>query len=391
MSTETQSHLDSVNVVVVGGVGVREGVVLDFTKVVVADILASASPFGSSQTGLTSRSVGSNGSLITEIPRSADLDSAPYSTAISTAGKALLRKMFGAFRSFDSIQLLSIDEAGGDSWGTVWGAVRDEYDFYAAFLCTSDSADMDAAATAISALPGDHMVFCGLDTVATAASATWATDDLGSMTEAEKAITFVTFHDANIGVGTEADFAEYGAIFLTSDFDTQCPGGNMFLRNTASLGSLSANDRAALASNKVNFVNPFTSNVPYMHPGVTLDGKGVYTTLTKHWFRNRARNALALTKAQRVVMGLKFPMTREGQALGVAALQSVVDKGLAADHIMSAADVRNLDDPNKPQPYVRALPITPEDLAADPPRLRFEVLQYTLVDASAFTVTAYVL
>lgn len=389
MST-TQSHLDTVSVVVVGAVGTRDGVVLDFSKAVVADVLASAAPFGSTQAGLTTTSVGDNGSLLSEIPRTADLTAAPYATGLSTATKALIGKIFGAYRSMDSVRLLSIDEAGGDTWGTIWGDTRDEYDLYAAFLATDDITDIDAATTAISALPGDHMVFAGLNAISDAASATFDSGALGTMTSAEKEILFLTYHEDNIGSGSEADYGEYGAIFLTSDFDTNCPGGNMFLRNTGAQGALSATQRTQLATNNVNYVDEYTSTVPYMHPGVVLSGAGIYTTLTKHWFRNRVRNGLAQTKAQRVVMELKFPMNSEGQTLGVAAIQAVVDKGVEANHLMSSDDVRELNDPLKPQPYVRALPITAEDLAAVPPRLRFETLQYTLLDAAAFTVTAYV-
>ena len=148
----------------------------------------------------------------------------------------------------------------------------------------------------------------------------------------------------------------------------------MFLRNTASLGRGPVRERSrSLGIEQGQLREPFTSNVPYMHPGVTLDGKGVYDldeALVPQPCPKRLGSDEGATRGD----GSEVPNDPKVKPSGVAALQSVVDKGLAADHIMSAADVRNLDDPNKPQPYVRALPITPEDLAADPPRLRFEVL-----------------
>ena len=122
---------------------------------------------------------------------------------------ALLRKMFGAFRSFDSINSSLLTRPVGIPGGTVWGAVRDEYDSRGLPLHLrfgghgrSSYRNLRPPRRPYGVLRARHGGHGGQRNLGP--PTTWA-----PMTEAEKAITFVTFHDANIGVGTEADFAEY--------------------------------------------------------------------------------------------------------------------------------------------------------------------------------------
>lgn len=383
--TQLQSHLDNVDVTGSLGSGPASGVVLDFSSLLVVDIKAVAGDFGSTQSGMTTTTIGSNASLLSTISESDDLTASPFSSGIGAAAKRVIGKVFAASRHPSTVQLLSIDEAGGDTWTSIWAAAEAAgVSFYGVLVVSDQVADIADVAGGVAALQGDYLVFAGLDdvSVAAAANATWVANDIGTLSAAEKQILWVSFHDDNMDAGTDADFAEYAAKYLTADFDTQCAGANMVMGTVSSMAALTGTQKTNLDANNVNHALPFYSATAYMDPGNMQSGNPIYDVTTLHWMRNRIRNALAAVKIAHVERGLKIPMDSSGQRLGVNAIEGVISKGLQAGHFMSEAEATGQ---GKAAPYVKALAISDPSTR----RLSFEVLQYSLQDAREFKVTFF--
>lgn len=387
----TQSHLDNISTPVIIGGQPLSGLVLAFGKIVVVDVLATSGRLGSPQTGMTSVDVGLNASVLALVSEDDDLSAAPFTGGLGAATKDILTAIFGAVRHPASVHVLSIDEAGGDTWGNIWAALALVYpSFYALVLSTDDLADIAAATAGVVALPSKHLVFAGLNDVdvAAAANATWVANAVGALTTAQKQRLWVSFHDKNAPlVGGQADFAEYAAAFLTADFRNKCPGGNRILQATSALATLTPTQKTNLDLNFVNHALPFYTTTTYVDPGFVQAGFGVYNMITTDLLENNIRNAFAAVKSSKVVLDLKVPMSRVGQALGVAAINGVVERMTSAEHLMPVADVAALRDIAKPPPYVKALPISAEDRTLG--RLSFEVLAYSLQDARLFKVITY--
>lgn len=387
----TQSHLDNVSTPVIIGGQPLSGLILAFGKIVVVDVLVTSGRLGSPQTGMTNVAVGSNASVLALVSEDDDLAAAPFTGGLGSATKDILTAIFGAARHPASVHVLSIDEAGGDTWGNIWAALALVYPaFYALALTTDDLADIAAATAGVAALPSKHLVFAGLNDVDVAAAdnATWVANAIGTLTAAQKQRLFVTFHDKNAPlVGGQADFAEYAAAFLTADFRNKCPGGNRILQATSALATLTPTQKTNLDLNFVNHALPFYTTDTYVDPGFVQAGFGVYNMITADLLENEIRNALAGVKSSRTILDLKVPMSRVGQAMGVAAITGVVESLTTAEHLMTAADVAALRDVAKPPPYVKALAISAEDRSLG--RLSFEVLAYSLQDARQFKATTY--
>lgn len=379
MPTPVQSHLDNYPVSVTLGGQPQDGVVLDFSKILVIDTLA-ASPLA----GMSPTTIGSHASKVVSIGRG---DTIPSSGAISAFGKVILERIFGATDNPpETVLYASVDLVGEDTYNDVATLLHNaNYQFYAVVSAIDTVAAAALAGEAFNQAGMSHPVYNGLSdiSVAGAAAATFDANAVGVLSTALKDQIYLTYH--NLNGTTEADFAEIASLYATVDWDNKAAGGNLVLTRTAALGALTSTQKANLDDNDVNHALPGFSTSTYIDEGNMVSGRPVYHIYTRDWLVNRIRNAVAAVKEDKARRKQKLPISREGQQLVLNALLGVMANAERAEHTLPKQDAI---DRGLLAPYVRAEAITAEDITAR--RMRFTILCYYLEDARQIPISLYV-
>ena len=136
--------------------------------------------------------------------------------------------------------------------------------------------------------------------------------------------------------------------------------------------ALTQTQKGFIRSNYANVALPMGSYDPYFDPGVNCNNRSLYEIVTADWLEVRIREALADLYAAKSYAGLKVPVNRTGQQEIAAAIQAVLDRGIAAGHI-------------EPGYAVTPQTITPADTTAR--RLRFVIGAQNVVGAIQASVT----
>lgn len=382
MPAGIQSHMDNFSASIVGTGNPNTGITpLDFSVILVIDSLAN-----STQSGMTSTTVGANASKLTVIS-----DGDTMTSSIGAAAQLAISNVFAPREHHPaSVRLLSVDLVGGDTWETALLALEGVWPDYFAVVVPSTTqsviADIVDGVTQ-AGMSKERVVFASIASTsdATAANGTWVGGTLGAQSAAEKAILFLTYHD--LSGSTAADYAEYAGRILTHDFDRKCPSGNMVMTNQPVLANLaSVTAKNNLDENFINHILPMPGTTTYLDPGCTLDGTPIYALFTRLWLEDRLSYAAAKVKVDLLVYedGSKLTVDRDGSAKLRNALQKVIDDGVGAKHLLSADDAKAQ---NKAPPFVRVEPIVQADI--DARRIRYSVLQYRAEDARQIVITGY--
>ena len=379
MATETQSHLDNFEIQINLDLLPQLGLVLDFSKILVINVLTGNDLTGSPETyqssALTGTGLGGTSLYATISENDTVID-----TDMDAAGRACLDRIFNAKIHPQTVQVVSIADA--DNLTDIANALKDSGKVFYSVVVAGLKSGVGPAdvVTAFNQSGMTHTVFAGATSgQALLDASTFASTDIGSLSAALKRRLYCTYHDGN-GT-TEADFAEIAALYAATDWDNMAAGGNLVLTRTGALGTITGTQKSQLDANNVNHALPCFGTSTYVDEGVVISGSPIYHVFTEDWLENRLRNAVAKVKTNLANRRRKLPMDSTGQALVLSEIRAVMQQAIRAQHTLSSdeAEVRSLT-----LPFERAESITTQDITDR--KLRFTVLAYFLEDARVFKV-----
>ena len=379
MATETQSHLDNFEIQINLDLLPQLGLVLDFSKILVINVLTGNDLTGSPETyqssALTGTGLGGTSLYATISENDTVID-----TDMDAAGRACLDRIFNAKIHPQTVQVVSVADA--DNLTDIANALKDSGKVFYSVVVAGLKSGVGPAdvVTAFNQSGMTHTVFAGATSgQALLDASTFASTDIGSLSAALKRRLYCTYHDGN-GT-TEADFAEIAALYAATDWDNMAAGGNLVLTRTGALGTITGTQKSQLDANNVNHALPCFGTSTYVDEGVVISGSPIYHVFTEDWLENRLRNAVAKVKTNLANRRRKLPMDSTGQALVLSEIRAVMQQAIRAQHTLSSdeAEVRSLT-----LPFERAESITTQDITDR--KLRFTVLAYFLEDARVFKV-----
>ena len=234
-------------------------------------------------------------------------------------------------------------------------ALLDGTNFYVVVVDTRVAAAQVAFAADIQSREASDQRFLYL---AQSSDSDWLTAGVpaaySTMTQ-ERAI--VVFHDTD-GVRCDAGWA---ARALNYDPSERSAPWDAPVRDVAALAaSVTSAQRAACIANNANIGLAYGSEAFFIDPGVNVLGRACYELVTADWVYLELRKRVAAVKTKRSLVGRKYPITAEGQALTRSIVDGLISDGVTAGHFVDG------------QYLYTDEPITAADRAAQRLRFSFE-------------------
>lgn len=379
MPSTAYSHLQTVAITV--SLGALPASVAGFGGVLLVDSLANSSLTGY---GGSTLAVGSNGSLFVETDV-ASATSANNDTVGSVGTQALADLTGGLSHATapETVGLLAVDLAGGDTLESIWTDVDDalgaSFDFYGVVPVSRSLADialtMTGVNTAISNGRERVVISQSSDAASLGDTATWEAADVGALAPNIRERIFQCYHD----VDAQPMAAAVATRGLSRSPDRRSSPWNFDVPNITKLWASGppsggiAQAKSRLTANRINYALPLAGASYWLEPGHGSGGsyttggpRPFYVVVTADWFKARLQERIATWKVQYGDAGIKIPISFIGQNQILDELEALYQIGVLTDHFLSReeAEAQGID------VVIRALPITDEDRTKE--QLRFE-------------------
>jgi len=382
------SHSDTISITV--SLAALPGAVAAFDKILLIDNKANSSlaGFGSEVT------IGTHASKYVEIGGLSEATDANTATAgsVGTALLAAITAIFGHSRSPTSIGILAVDTAGGDNYGILSSLDDAGYsDWYCAVPMSSTLvtiADISAAVVATKSTARPRIVVaCTNSADALASTATWEAafvDGNGDpLPETTLDRILMNYYNGSGGLNKMAGAVASWA--LSYDPDTQSLPWTFPVPSIPKMsfpsGTTITTAKNNLRDNNISSALPLGGTDVWLDPGNSLSGRPFYSLVSADWFEARLREAIADLKVRYGSLGLKLPLSADGQAIILGQINALYQRGINAGHFLSREQAAALGS----TVIIRAEPITSTDRTNR--RLRFTVQIPILLDARLISIS----
>lgn len=382
------SHSDTISITV--SLAALPGAVAAFNKILLIDNKANSSlaGFGSEVT------IGTHASKYVEIGGLSEASDANTTTA-GSVGSALLSAItaiFGHSRSPTTVGILAVDTAGGDNYAILSTLDDAGYsDWYCAVPVTATLvtiADITAAVVATRSTSRPRLVIaCTNNADALASTATWEAsfvDGNGDpLPETTLDRILMSYYNGSGGINKMAGaVASWG---LSYDPDTQSLPWTFPVPSIPKMsfpaGTTITTAKNNLRDNNISSALPLGGTDVWLDPGNSLSGRPFYSLVSADWFEARLREAMADLKVRYGSLGIKLPLSSDGQSIILAQIESLYQRGINAGHFLSREQAAALGS----TVIIRAEPITSTDRTER--RLRFTVQIPILLDARLISIS----
>lgn len=196
-------------------------------------------------------------------------------------------------------------------------------DFYA--VCIESRADADLLSIA-AAVEATGYLICCLQTDDTGfLTASWPAG-LSAIEGNERSI--IVWHDDDTEWAAEALVVNrlvFDPDELSAPWDAPVSG---VANHTTQLTQA---NKTALDGNSINYGLPYGPSDYFIDAGVNAAGRPVYEIVTRDWFEARLMERVSEAKVEASIRGEKIPVSREGQRIILAILDSLFEQGGSGD------------------------------------------------------------
>lgn len=301
----------------------------------------------------------------------ADAQAAQDAGHISAGTLDILTSLFGQPDPPDAVLVGNRDDTTPESWSATFSAIRAiRDDWYA--VCSTVHTDVATVAISdiVEAITPARRLF-----VAQSSDTSWLDSGTpsGVSTILDNERTVITWHNDG-DAGLDVSYAGNRLAFEPDERSVPwhaapIPGVPAYAT------ALTDSQRSAAIANNCNVLAAWGSYSSVIDPGITITGRPISELVSADWFEARVREAISDLVVKNSQRGRKVTMDARGQGLIQAAIEGLLQVGVAVEHFAVG------------QTVCTALAISDADRDAN--RLRFEVRAQLAGAARQVTVNVY--